>query len=33
MPLKREEGSYEEQKIKKMMFYSKVLLGEVWAKK
>ena len=30
---KRKEDNYEEQKIKKMMFYSKELLGEVWGKK
>jgi hypothetical protein len=30
---KRKEGNYEEQKIKKMMLYSKEFLGEVWGKK
>jgi hypothetical protein len=30
---KREESNYEEQKIKKIMFYSKELLGEVWGRR
>ena len=30
---KRKEDNYEEQKIKKMMLYSKEFLGEVWGKK
>jgi hypothetical protein len=30
---KREDGNSEEQKIKKIIFYSKELLGEVWGRR
>jgi hypothetical protein len=29
---KKEESNYDEEKIKKMVLYSKELLGEVWGK-